>query len=45
GSAVINGANQYFEIWSPAIWAEFNARQMDPEVLAQSIASADLSLD
>ena len=43
-AAVINGANQFFEIWSQPIWTETNARQMDPEVLAQSIASADLTL-
>ena len=41
--AVLVGAGNYFEIWSPEIWAEQDAQLQDSEANAQRFAALNLS--
>lgn len=43
GAAIIVGAGDYFEIWSPDLWAEQNERLQDAEANAQRFAALDLT--
>lgn len=43
GDAVIVGQGEYFEVWSPATWAEQLNQMQDAEANAQRFAALDLS--
>jgi MraZ protein len=43
GSAIIVGAGDFFEIWSPDLWAEQNELLQDAETNAQRFAALDLT--
>lgn len=43
GSAIIIGAGDYFEIWSPELWSEQNEILQDAESNAQRFAALDLT--
>jgi MraZ protein len=42
-NAMICGAGEYFEIWSPTRWASKLAPMQDPEAINQLFAALDLS--
>ena len=42
-NAIIAGVGDYFEIWSPELWARQVSLLQDPEVNAQRFAALDLS--
>jgi MraZ protein len=44
GSAVVVGAGEYFEIWSPARWAEQNRKLQESEANAQRFAALELPI-
>lgn len=44
-AAVVIGAGEYFEIWSPELWQQQDARLQDPELNAQRYAALSLTLD
>lgn len=43
GEAVIVGQGEYFEVWSPSVWAEQLSQMQDAEANAQRFATLDLS--
>ncbi len=44
GTAVIVGAGDYFEIWSPQLWSQQNEVLQDAETNAQRFAALNLSI-
>ena len=42
-NAIIAGVGEYFEIWSPELWAKQVAVLQDPDATAQRYAALDLS--
>ena len=44
GEAMIVGAGDYFEIWSPDLWAQQNELLQDAEANAQRFAALDLPI-
>jgi MraZ protein len=43
GDAILVGAGDYFEIWSPAYWEEQSVRLQDAEANAQRFSAFDIS--
>lgn len=43
--AIIVGVGDYFEVWSPGLWAEQTAKLQDAEANAQRFALLDLSTE
>jgi MraZ protein len=43
-TAVVVGVGNNFEIWTPTLWAEQDARLQDPQANATHFANLDLSL-
>jgi MraZ protein len=44
GEAIIIGAGDYFEIWSPELWSQQNEMLQDADANAQRFAALDLSI-
>jgi MraZ protein len=42
--AIVVGAGDYFEIWSPELWSQQSALLNDPEANAKRFAALDLSM-
>lgn len=43
GDAILVGAGDYFEIWSPATWTEQSTQLQDPDANAQRYIAFDIS--
>lgn len=44
-AAMVVGAGEYFEIWSPELWAGQDAQLQDPQMNAQRYAALNLTLE
>ncbi|HZU86860.1 MAG TPA: division/cell wall cluster transcriptional repressor MraZ [Anaerolineaceae bacterium] len=44
-AAMVIGAGEYFEIWSPELWAGQDAQLQDPQLNAQRYAALNLTLE